>query len=121
MRVLFFFIETLKQAEGDLNGAIAAFRSAVEKEDSLRYMEPPDWTLPMRHYLGAALTEAGRHSEAEQVFRQDLAWNQNNGWAYYGLWQSLVAQGKSEDAAALKVMFDNAWKSADTELTAARF
>ena len=111
----------IKQASGELNSAIAAFEGAVEKEDSLGYTEPPDWTLPMRHYLGDALLEAGRAEEAEQVFRKDLAWNQNNGWGLYGLWQSLIAQGKADEAASVKVMFDNAWKSADTELTAARF
>ena len=30
-------------------------------------------------------------------------------------------KGKTEDAATVKVMLDNAWQSADTELTAARF
>ena len=31
----------IKQAEGDLDGAIAAFRSAVEMQDGLAYTEPP--------------------------------------------------------------------------------
>ena len=111
----------IKQASGDLEGAIAVFETAVQRNDSMRYMEPPDWALPMRHYLGTALLEAGRHGEAERVFREDLAWNQGNGWALYGLWQSLIAQGKATESATVKMMFDNAWKSADTELTAARF
>ena len=111
----------IKQATGDLDGAIAAFDSAVKKEDSLRYMEPPSWSLPMRHYLGDALQKAGRNAEAEQVFRKDLAWNQNNGRSLYGLWQSLIAQGEADEAVTVKVLFDNAWKSADTELTAAHF
>ena len=32
----------LQQAQGDLRGAIAAFRSAVAIEDDLEYTEPPD-------------------------------------------------------------------------------
>ena len=111
----------MKQATGDLDGAITAFEYAVKKEGSLRYMEPPSWSLPMRHYLGDALLKAGRAADAEQVFREDLAWNQNNGWGLYGLWQSLIAQGNTDEAATVQMMFDTAWKSADTELTAARF
>ncbi len=111
----------MKLATGDLDGAITAFEYAVKKEGSLRYMEPPSWSLPMRHYLGDALLKAGRATNAEQVFREDLAWNQNNGWGLYGLWQSLIALGKTDEAANVQKMFDNAWKSADTELTAARF
>ncbi len=111
----------IKQAADDLNGVIAAFKEAVKKEDSLQYMEPPSWSLPMRHYLGDALLKAGRAYEAEQAFRQDLAWNQNNGRALYGLWQSLIAQGKTNEAARVQMQFTDAWKSADTELTAAHF
>ncbi len=111
----------IKQASGDLDGAIAAFENAVAKEDALQYMEPPSWTLPMRHYLGDALLRAGRAGEAEQVFRKDLVWNQNNGRSLYGLWQSLIAQGKAEDAASVKERFDEAWQYADTQLTAAHF
>lgn len=111
----------IKQATGDVDGAVAAFDIAVKKEDALLYNEPPSWSLPMRHYLGDALLKAGRAAEAEQVFREDLAWNQNNGWGLYGLWQSLVAQNKTEDATIAEAMFKKAWQSADTELTATRF
>jgi len=111
----------IKQAADDLDGAITAFESAVNKEDALEYMEPPSWSLPMRHYLGDALLKAGRAAEAEQVFREDLAWNQNNGRGLFGLWQSLVDQGKTDDAATMRTAFDTAWTSADTELKAPRF
>ncbi|MEN8133750.1 MAG: tetratricopeptide repeat protein [Pseudomonadota bacterium] len=111
----------IKQAEGNLEGAIAAFETAVQTEDELSYIEPPDWAQPMRHYLGAALLEAGRAAEAEQIYRQDLTWNQNNGWSLFGLWQSLEAQGRIDDAREVADTFQEAWKNADVELSRSRF
>jgi len=111
----------IAQASGDLDGAIAAFGEAVALEGQLRYIEPPDWTQPMRHYLGAALLEAGRPKEAERVYRKDLQWNQGNGWALYGLWQSLRDQGKAAEAAQVYARFEQSWRDADVVLRASRF
>ena len=111
----------IKAAQGDLDGAIAAFESAVAIEDTLAYTEPPDWTQPMRHYLGAALLEAGNSVEAERVYRRDMSWNRNDGWALFGLWQSLDAQGKTDEAQAVYADFQEAWKDADVELSRSRF
>lgn len=111
----------IKQAQGNLEEAIMAFEAAVRIEDELSYVEPPDWAQPMRHYLGAALMEAGRAEEAERIYRQDLTWNQNNGWSLFGLWKSLEAQGRTEDARAVAVAFQKAWKNADFELSRSRF
>ena len=110
----------IKQAEGDLSGAILAFEAAVELEDTFRYIEPPEWAQPMRHYLGAALLEAKRPIEAEAVYRRDLKWNQNNGWALFGLSQSLSAQGKQAEAHSTLERFQTTWQDADVELTRSR-
>ena len=75
----------IKQASGNLDSAIADYEAAIVIEDKNGYIEPPDWPQPIRHYLGAALLEAGRAAEAEAVYRQDLAWHKNNGWALFGL------------------------------------
>ena len=109
------------EASGDLTGAIAAYNRAVELEDQNNYTEPPDWTQPMRHYLGAALLSAGRAADAEQVYRQDLRWNQQNGWSSWGLYQALEAQGKTQEAAVLKRQFDSLWRNADVMLERSRF
>jgi tetratricopeptide (TPR) repeat protein len=111
----------IKQAKNDLDGAVAAFSEAVEIEDQLSYMEPPDWPQPMRHYLGAALLEAGQAANAEQVYRQDLSWNQKNGWSLLGLLQSLQAQGKAEEVRDAAASFGEAWQGADVELARSRF
>lgn len=96
------------------------FRAAARIEDGLMYMEPPWWIEPVRHALGATLLRAGKAREAEVVYREDIKRFPGNGWALYGLWQSLKAQG-SKDAAAAEAEFRKAWAGADVELTTARF
>ena len=111
----------IKEARGDLDGAIEAYNQAVALEDTNNYTEPPDWTQPIRHYLGAALLEAGRPADAETVYRQDLEWNQFNGWSTWGLYQALEAQGKTEEAELVKRQFESLWRNADVMLERSRF
>ena len=108
----------MKMAQGDLDGAIAAFEKGVALEDTNNYTEPPDWPQSMRLYLGAALLKAGRAADAEAVFRRDLRWHQNNGWSLFGLTQALEAQGKSEEARSKKDAWARVWSQADISLTA---
>ena len=105
-------------AQGDVQGAIRVFQAGVAIEDQNNYTEPPDWAQPMRHYLGAALLKAAQPAAAEAVYRRDLRWNQNNGWALFGLHQALVAQGKSSEAEQIYGEWQTAWTYADVELTA---
>jgi len=74
---------------GDVDTAIAKLREAAALEDKLLYMEPPEWIQPTRHALGAILLDAGRASEAEEVYRRDLEKWPENGWALYGLAECL--------------------------------
>jgi tetratricopeptide (TPR) repeat protein len=100
--------------------AIGSFARAVVLEDSLTYMEPPDWPIPVRQLQGAALLELGRAKEAEAAFRDDLKKFPNNGWSLSGLQASLERQGRKSDAMAVQAEFDQAWRAADTKLLAAR-
>jgi tetratricopeptide (TPR) repeat protein len=111
----------LAAKHGDYDRAIARLHRAVLLEDNLIYDEPPDWHVPVRQSLGAVLLEAGRPAEAEAIYWQDLRLNRENGWALFGLMQSLQAQGKTVAAAGVKVRFDQAWKQSDVSLTASRF
>jgi len=111
----------IKEARGDLDGAIADYAAAVLAEDTLAYTEPPDWAQPARLYLGAALLAAGRAKTAEAVYRDDLIENRNNGWSLFGLYQSLEAQGKTAGAETVLSDFEAAWEYADVELTSSRF
>ncbi len=97
--------------------AITAWQRAVVQEDGFAYDEPADWFYPMRHYLGAALLDARKPKEAEAVYREDLRRNPNNGWALCGLASSLSAQGKKDEATAVRARFEGAWKDADIKLT----
>jgi tetratricopeptide (TPR) repeat protein len=106
----------IASAKGDRRGAIAAFTRAVAAEDTLAYNEPPDWLLPEREQLGAALFRAGRAGEAEKVFRADLERNRQNPRALFGVLKALEKQGKTAQAAEARKAFDAAWQGADVEL-----
>ena len=111
----------IDEAQDNTQAAISAFARAVEVEDELRYGEPPNWPIAARLFLGQALLNAEQPAAAEQVFRRDLVWHQNNGWALFGLTQSLEMQDRSEAAATARARFEEAWSDADVELQAARF
>jgi tetratricopeptide (TPR) repeat protein len=111
----------LLSGQGRHNEAVRAFEAAVKLQDSLKYIEPPDWGQSMRLYLGAALLKAGRAREAETVYREDLRDFRNNGWTLFGLVQSLRAQGKTTAARKVEQDFQRAWKHADVTLKASVF
>lgn len=101
--------------------ALAAYREAVALEDDLAYNEPADWFYPTRHYLGAALLDAGEPVEAEAVYRADLERHPHNGWALFGLAQALAAQKKGKEQKLAEQAFKAAWKDADIALTRSAF
>ena len=105
-------------ADNKPDDAIALLRDAVAKEDLSAYDEPADWFFPVRHLLGAELLKAGKSAEAEAVYREDLKRHPDNGWALFGLKQSLLAQKKAAEAAKVDAKFQKAWKQADVQLTA---
>jgi tetratricopeptide (TPR) repeat protein len=96
--------------------AIKALREAVRAEDGLRYDEPPDWIQPVRHTLGAVLMRAGKYSEAEKVYREDLARYPENGWSLFGLSRALKLQNKDGEAATVDARFKRIWTKADVRL-----
>jgi tetratricopeptide (TPR) repeat protein len=97
------------------------YRAAVAAQDALPYTEPPFWYYPTRQSLGKALMAAEQPAEAEAVYREDLKIYPHNGWSMYGLLLSLEAQGKADEAAEVRTMFEHAWSLADVELTSSRF
>jgi hypothetical protein len=84
--------------EGDLAGAIVAFQEAVDVEDSMDYDEPEPLPFAARHWLGAALIEAGRYADAEREYRVELVDHPHDVWSLHGLQAALSAQGKSDPA-----------------------
>jgi tetratricopeptide (TPR) repeat protein len=84
-------------------------------------MEPPDWKIPARQFLGAALFEAGKYSEAEKVYQEDLKKNPENGWSLKGLALCQEKLGKKTEAASNEKRLVTAWKNADVKITSSRF
>ena len=111
----------IAHARGDHAEAVSHLRAAAAIEDGLTYGEPPDWTVPVRHDLGAALLAAGRATEAERVYREDLKRFPSNGWSLLGLSQSLRAQGKGAEAGRAMAEFEHAWSAADVEIASSMY
>jgi tetratricopeptide (TPR) repeat protein len=95
-------------------------KKAIEIEDSLHYTEPPDWFFSIRLSLGNVLLKAAKYADAENVYLEDLKTFPENGWALMGLFNSLKAQGKMQEAKAIKQRFDKAWQWSDLKITSSR-
>jgi tetratricopeptide (TPR) repeat protein len=108
---------TLDAKQGRVDAAVTKLQEAVAAEDGLRYSEPSDWYLPVRHVLGGVLLDAGRFAAAQKVYEADLQRNRENGWALRGLAQSL--RGQKKPAKAVEARLAKAWKNADTPVAEA--
>jgi tetratricopeptide (TPR) repeat protein len=105
-------------AEGKIDSGIEQLRAAIQKEDALKYDEPPGWLIPVRHSLGAVLMKQQRFAEAEQVYRDDLARLPENGWSLLGLAESLRKQKKNADEVTqTEAKFKKVWAKADLTIT----
>lgn len=105
--------------QGDRKEQKKLLMRAMQIEYNLN-LEMLPWYLPMRQAVGTALLEAGKPQEAQEVFEEDLQRHPHNGWALFGLMQSLRAQGKTAEANAIEGQFSKAWHYADIKLTAPR-
>ena len=93
--------------------AVTSLQKAITAEESLIYIEPKDWMMPARQYLGAILLKMNKPADAEKVYREDLVWNPGNGWSLLGLSQSLNAQNKLKEAERLKPLYMHSFSEAD--------
>jgi tetratricopeptide (TPR) repeat protein len=109
---------TVEERDGKLDRAIEILGEARDLEDALGYNEPEDWHYPVRQILGAVQLEAGKAADAERTYREELARHRENGWSLFGLQQSLSAQERTEEAAAVGRRLTTAWAGADIQLTA---
>ncbi|MCX6605832.1 MAG: hypothetical protein NTV52_19865 [Acidobacteria bacterium] len=104
----------IARSRGERSLEVEQWKMAVELEDGLAYMEPPDWYYPTRESLGKALLRYGRAEEAEWVFRKDLEKNPRNGRSLAGLLESLRVQQKGESIVFVEKEFREAWRRADS-------
>jgi tetratricopeptide (TPR) repeat protein len=93
--------------------SVSLLKQAILIEDSQVYSEPKGWLIPTRQYLGACLLQLKKPVQAEQVYREDLRWNPGNGWSSLGLYQSLLAQGKSNQAIGYRKIYLRSFSEAD--------
>ncbi|MCE9554527.1 MAG: hypothetical protein K8T91_14295, partial [Planctomycetes bacterium] len=100
-------------ARRDFKSAAEELKAAVVLEDNLRYIEPPDWMVPVRHTLGAVYLDADQPADAERVYREDLTRWPKNGWSLLGLTKALERQGKKAEAAQINKEYEAAWEQAD--------
>ena len=107
---------------GDLEGAIAAFEAAVEHRR-------PEQRTPNRQTgrsRCATIWEPRSLKRAEPESRQRRCtggtsrWNQNNGWALFGLWKSLEAQGQTAAAEEARAAYEASWQNSDVTLARSR-
>jgi tetratricopeptide (TPR) repeat protein len=110
----------LASRAGRHDEAVRILREATSLEDGMPYNEPPVWHQPPRQVLGALLLAAGRPEEAEAEYRKDLERFRENGWSLFGLWQSVNAQRRVDDARQVRTRFDKAWARADVSLASSR-
>ena len=80
--------EHLSCAKGHCDDAVRRLWklwTRLQIQDALNYEEPPAWYFPVRETLGMELLAAGKTTDAEQVFRDDLKQYPENGWSLNGL------------------------------------
>jgi len=96
-------------------GAIRHFKAADSIEVNMTYNEPRDWLLNPKHYLGTAYLESGDAVNAEKIFRKDLVYNNENGWALIGLYQSLLKQKNNAGAKKILNRYKSAFRLSETK------
>jgi tetratricopeptide (TPR) repeat protein len=107
--------------EGKSKEAITALEKAVAREDRLRYAEPPDWFVPVRHTLGAILLHDKQALAAEKVYREDLRRWPDNGWSLHGLAQTLEVLGEKAEAAQVRARLRDVWQRSDVRIESSCF
>ena len=105
--------------EGDLDKAITSFNYAVDAEDTLGFSEPGPLPFSARHWLGAALIEAGDYIQAESIYRRELEKHPHNGWSLFGLKQALAGQDINDEK--INADFEDSWARSNLFITSSRF
>ena len=103
-------------AEGRADEALKAQAAAVTAPRRADDNQPPILAAGARLALGDLQLRAGRASEAEKTFREDLVAQPGSGWALAGLTRALRAQGRAADAQALQPQLAQAWVAARAAL-----
>jgi tetratricopeptide (TPR) repeat protein len=109
----------IQRTGGDLSGAIATFQQAADTQEALVYDEPEPLPFSARQWLGAALLDAKRFDDAEQVYRAELKHHPHNGWSLLGLQQALA--GKGTTSPEVDADLAASWSRSDTWIRSSHF
>jgi tetratricopeptide (TPR) repeat protein len=109
----------IAELEGKPDQALTRLQAAIAAEDSVTYDEPPDWYLHAREALGGFHLRRKEWTQAEAVFRADLARNPENPRSLFGLAEALTGAGKKDEAAKTRARFEKQWAKADIKLAVA--
>ncbi len=111
----------LEYRKGNYDRAFDLLRTAVAKDERLKYDEPWDWMMPPAHALGALLLEQKRYADAEAVYLADLERHKENGWALLGLKECQEKTGHAEEAKKTMARFEKSWERSDITIKASCF
>lgn len=106
----------LAKMQKDYAKAVEHLTEAVAIQDALTYIEPPAWYQSTRLILGQVYLMMGRPVDAERLYQEDLDDFPKNGWALFGLYKSLTAQDRLEEASKVLTEFKAAWQYADAPM-----
>jgi tetratricopeptide (TPR) repeat protein len=107
-------------SEASYDQSIALLKEAVEIEDKMNYIEPPDWFFSVRHHLGAIQIEAGKYWDAITTFEEDLDRLPKNGWAHHGMKLAYSKLNEIDKLNEMDQQLANTWATADIELSNSR-
>jgi len=102
--------------EGKEQLVFANLKSAENIQYNMGYHEPPDWYFPVTEALADAYLQWNHPQQASIMYKKVLRQYPQNGWALYGLANSLRALGKIQAAVLIEKEFNQAWRYADIPL-----
>lgn len=104
---------TLADYDGKEQLVFSNLKKAEQIQYQMGYHEPPDWYFPVNEALGDAYLKWQHPQEAKILYEKVLHQYPKNGWALYGLANSLRALGEDVEASRVDGLFKQAWKYAD--------
>lgn len=104
---------TIADLHDDETATFAYLKAAKKIQHDMGYHEPPDWYFPVNEALADAYLKWGHPQEAIMTYQEDLQQYPKNGWALFGLANSLKANGETLKANQVMQEFNEAWQHAD--------
>jgi predicted Zn-dependent protease len=106
----------IARAAGQRDEAVAEYTKAAAAAKKIDESEPPLLAAGARLSLAEAQLRADNAAAAEATLRADLIEQPDSGWALHTLARALAAQGKADEAAAVRQRLGTAWARADAAL-----